>query len=77
MIRSGRIAIVGLTAALLGAALAVGTPLAAQEPTGEVAREAVAPRNQEEASRNQIDIVHHIANSHEVETPFGVWHLPE
>ncbi|HET7424153.1 MAG TPA: F0F1 ATP synthase subunit A, partial [Gemmatimonadales bacterium] len=25
---------------------------------------------------NQIDIPHHIANSHEVETPFGVWHLP-
>ena len=25
---------------------------------------------------NQIDIQHHIGNSHEVETPFGVWHLP-
>jgi F-type H+-transporting ATPase subunit a len=25
---------------------------------------------------NQIDIPHHIGNSHEVETPFGVWHLP-
>jgi F-type H+-transporting ATPase subunit a len=77
MIRSGRIAMVGLTAALLAAAFAVGRPLAAQEPTGDVAREAVAPRNQEEASRTQIDIVHHIANSHEVETPFGMWHLPE
>jgi F-type H+-transporting ATPase subunit a len=25
---------------------------------------------------NQIDIPHHIGNSHEVETPFGIWHLP-
>ena len=25
---------------------------------------------------NQIDIAHHLANSHEVETPFGVLHLP-
>ena len=25
---------------------------------------------------NQIDIPHHIGNSHEVETPFGLWHLP-
>jgi F-type H+-transporting ATPase subunit a len=29
-----------------------------------------------QAAPNQIDIPHHIANSHEVETPFGVWHLP-
>jgi F-type H+-transporting ATPase subunit a len=29
-----------------------------------------------QAADNQIDIPHHIANSHEVETPFGVWHLP-
>jgi F-type H+-transporting ATPase subunit a len=28
------------------------------------------------AASNQIDIPHHIGNSHEVETPFGVWHLP-
>jgi F-type H+-transporting ATPase subunit a len=76
MIRIGRSATVGLTA-LLGAAFSAGTPLAAQEPTAEVAREAVAPRTQEEARHNQIDIVHHIANSHEVETPFGVWHLPQ
>src|SRR3954453_3323268 len=29
-----------------------------------------------QAADNQIDIPHHIANSNEVETPFGVWHLP-
>jgi F-type H+-transporting ATPase subunit a len=57
---------VGLRAALLGVAIAAGTRLAAQEPAGQAA-----------ASHSQIDIVRHIANSHEVETPFGVWHLPE
>jgi F-type H+-transporting ATPase subunit a len=76
MIRFGRFATVGLTA-LLGAALSAGTPLAAQAPTGEVARESVASPTQEEARHSQIDIVRHIANSHEVETPFGVWHLPQ
>jgi F-type H+-transporting ATPase subunit a len=55
---------------------AVGAALA-QEPTGEGAREAVAPTSQHEASSNQIDIAHHIGNSHEVETPFGVIHLPD
>jgi F-type H+-transporting ATPase subunit a len=49
----------------------------AQEPTAEVAREAVAPANQHEASSNQIDIAHHIGNSHEIETPFGIIHLPD
>ncbi len=28
------------------------------------------------AADNQIDIPHHLANSHEVETPFGLLHLP-
>ena len=36
----------------------------------------VPARAQEQGASNQIDIPHHIANSHEVETPFGVWHLP-
>jgi F-type H+-transporting ATPase subunit a len=36
----------------------------------------VPARAQEHGPSNQIDIPHHIANSHEVETPFGVWHLP-
>ena len=36
----------------------------------------VPGRAQAQAASNQIDIPHHIANSHEVETPFGVWHLP-
>jgi F-type H+-transporting ATPase subunit a len=52
-------------------------PLVAQEHTGEVARESVAPADQHEASSNQIDIAHHIGNSHEIETPFGVVHLPD
>jgi F-type H+-transporting ATPase subunit a len=49
----------------------------AQEPTAEVAREAVAPASQHQASSNQIDIAHHIGNSHDLETPFGVIHLPD
>jgi F-type H+-transporting ATPase subunit a len=56
---------------------AAASPVPAQEPTAEVAREAVAPANQHEASSNQIDIAHHIGNSHELETPFGVIHLPD
>jgi F-type H+-transporting ATPase subunit a len=63
MIRFCRSARLSLTAALVGAALGAGTSLAAQEPNG--------------ARHNQVDIGRHIADSHEVETPFGVWHLPE
>jgi F-type H+-transporting ATPase subunit a len=50
---------------LVAAAIAAGS-------VGLVPASAAA---QHEAS-NQIDIPHHIGNSHEVETPFGVWHLP-
>src|SRR5258705_13994632 len=60
-----------LVAALLGAGLAGARTLAAQEHDAR----------QEQAAKQatgQIDIVHHLANSHEVEPPFGlVWHLPE
>jgi F-type H+-transporting ATPase subunit a len=62
------------------AAVAVGvlaTSALAQEPTAEVARDAVAPPSQHEGSSNQIDIAHHIADSHELETPFGIVHLPD
>jgi F-type H+-transporting ATPase subunit a len=64
--------------ALMLAALGAGGSLAAQEHggTGDVARDAVAPTSQSEASEDQIDIVHHLANSHELETPFGLVHLP-
>lgn len=31
---------------------------------------------QHEAPGNQIDIMHHLANSHQLETPFGLLHLP-
>ena len=69
-----------LVAGLLGMALGSGR-LAAQERererTTEVAHDAVAPASQEEATRNQIDIVHHIGNAHEIEVPFGVIHLPQ
>jgi F-type H+-transporting ATPase subunit a len=76
MIRSARTMAMGLAlAAVAGGAR--GTPLLAQEPTTEVAHDAVAPATQHEASGNQIDIAHHIADSHEVETPFGVIHLPD
>jgi F-type H+-transporting ATPase subunit a len=64
-----------LLAGMAGAGLA---PRAlAQEPTGDVARDAVAPESQHEASSNQIDIAHHIGDAHELETPFGVIHLPD
>ena len=60
-----------LVAALLGAGLSGARTLAAQEHAAQ----------QEQAAKQatgQIDIVHHLANSHEVELPFGdVWHLPE
>jgi F-type H+-transporting ATPase subunit a len=72
MIRLARSIAVALTLASV-----IWVPLLAQEPTAEVAREAVAPANQHEASSNQIDIAHHIGNSHEIETPFGVMHLPD
>jgi len=64
--------------ALMLAALGAGGSLAAQEygTTADVARDEVAPTSQQEASENQIDIVHHIGNSHELETPFGLVHLP-
>jgi F-type H+-transporting ATPase subunit a len=55
----------------------VGSTLLAQEPTSEVAREAVAPETQHEAATNQIDIVHHIGNSNSVELPLvGEVELP-
>ncbi len=77
MIRFGRsMALVAL--AVLG--LASAGPVGAQEHgtrTVDVARDAVAPSSQHEATENQIDIVHHIGNSHELELPFvGVVPLP-
>ena len=60
----------------LGGRLLAQEP-AHQEPAHEVGREAVAPESQHQASSNQIDIAHHIGNAHELETPFGVIHLPD
>jgi F-type H+-transporting ATPase subunit a len=57
--------------ALLGAVVSGAPALAAQE---HAAQEEQAAKQ----ATGQIDIVHHLANSHEVELPFGtVWHLPE
>jgi F-type H+-transporting ATPase subunit a len=68
-----------MLAGLIFAALA-SAPLAAQEhesPTADVAHDAAAPGSQHEATENQIDIVHHIANSHQLEIPFvGLVDLP-
>jgi len=51
---------------LLAAMLAVGgVAVAPGRAPGQVA-----------PAQSQIDIQHHIGNAHEVETPFGVWHLP-
>jgi F-type H+-transporting ATPase subunit a len=47
------------------------------ETTAETARDMVAPSSQHDATGNQIDIAHHIGNSHQIETPFGIIHLPD
>jgi F-type H+-transporting ATPase subunit a len=62
---------------MLGTGAGSVIPAAAQEPAHEVGREAVAPQGQHQASSNQIDIAHHIGNAHEIETPFGMIHLPD
>jgi len=78
MMRLARL--VGLAAALTALA---GAPALAQghgeshETTQEVARGLVRPESQHEATQNQIDIMHHIGNAHEIELPFlGVYQLP-
>ena len=68
---------IGMAAVLLLGAGAA--PAVAQEHarTPEIARDLVAPGSQHAASQNQIDIVHHLANAHEIEIPFfGVYQLP-
>jgi F-type H+-transporting ATPase subunit a len=72
----GRSIMVGWGLAVTAAAGPV-TPVLAQEPTADVAHDVVAPGSQHETSQNQIDIAHHIGNAHEVETPFGLIHLPD
>jgi F-type H+-transporting ATPase subunit a len=75
MARFGKLIVWGCAlAAAIGAAPARGW---CQEPAHEVGREAVAPESQHQASSNQVDIAHHIGNAHELETPFGVIHLPD
>jgi len=59
---------VALVAGLAVAALGAGGRLAAQEH-GATA--------QSQVPSNQIDIMHHLADSPELETPFGVIHLPQ
>jgi F-type H+-transporting ATPase subunit a len=75
MIRIARsmVACLTLTVATLGS----GLPAQAQESTAETAHDVVAPSSQHEATSNRIDIAHHIGNSHEIETPFGLIHLPD
>ena len=69
-----------VTFAMLLAALGPSA-MAAQEEhprTTDVARDAVASSSQQEATENQIDIVHHLGNAHELELPFvGIVHLPQ
>lgn len=79
MTRFGRA--MAMVAVILGLGGAGPTAAAAQEeshkPTSAVARDLVAPGSQAQANRNQIDIVHHLGNAHEVELPFvGVIELP-
>jgi F-type H+-transporting ATPase subunit a len=73
--RLGKVMVIGLALGLVGGA--APTRALAQEPAHEVGREAVAPESQQEAGGNQIDIAHHIGDAHDVETPFGVIHLPD
>ena len=74
MSRFGRSLAVGLA---LAVAAAGALPAQERESTAETAHDLVAPASQHEASSNQIDIAHHIGNSHEIETPFGIIHLPD
>jgi F-type H+-transporting ATPase subunit a len=70
---------VGLLAGLAAVAFGAGGRLAAQEhgaTAGGAPGEAAAP-TQHAAPSNQIDIMHHLTDSHELETPFGVVHLPQ
>ena len=73
MTRFGRMLTLLALVATLGPAGLAGQ----EERSVDVARDAVAPRSQHEATENQIDIVHHIGNSHELELPIaGIVHLP-
>ena len=65
------------------AAMLVALPAQAQqheprhETTAETAKDLISPPSQHEATGNQIDIAHHIGNSHQIETPFGTFALPD
>jgi F-type H+-transporting ATPase subunit a len=59
---------VALVTAVMVAAFGAGGGLAAQEHGGTA---------EPQASNNQIDIMHHLGDSHELETPFGLIHLPQ
>jgi F-type H+-transporting ATPase subunit a len=66
-----------LVAAALAVAVLGSGRLAAQEHgTAAGTHEPAGAQPGSQASQNQIDIVHHIGNSHELETPFGVIDLP-
>jgi F-type H+-transporting ATPase subunit a len=59
----------------LGRGLWVGAALLAFAGNPAAAQEAEAAHGG--TASNQIDIIHHIGNAHEIELPFGyVWHLP-
>jgi F-type H+-transporting ATPase subunit a len=68
---------VALVAGLLVAAFGAGSALAAQEHGGTAGVAPGEAPTQHAAPSNQIDIMHHLADSHELETPFGVLHLPQ
>ncbi len=76
MIRIARSIALSLALSLAGT-FAVPAHAQQRESTAETAHDLVAPSSQHEATSNQIDIAHHIGNSHEIETPFGNIHLPD
>jgi F-type H+-transporting ATPase subunit a len=66
------------TIALLAALAAA--PQQAQGPAGatpvEHALEAAHGATPEQAHEEKFDLIHHISDAREIETPFGTWHLP-
>lgn len=61
----------------LTAALVAGAPVqASAQATGAPAVEQHDDHAAEGDHGNEIDILHHILDEHQIETPFGYWHLP-
>lgn len=76
MTRLANCMLAGIAALLLAAPLAAQTQVTPRDAEGVAAGE-VHPGAPAHGASNQIDIMHHIGNAHELETPFGIVHLPQ